>query len=301
MVERNTSLAWAAEPPIRQLRDTLIERRWLIVGPAIVSVMLALAWLRTTPPEYRAFMVVGPTETLDRVTAGDGATGSSGGGAVTDFTRFLSLSTSVSAAHRLVEHDWVLPALFPESWNGGDGRWYPPRTLDAQAERWIDWLLGRAAWRPPGPEALAERLEERLGVGPIGGSGLRRIGLRHRDRTTALRLLSLLHATADEMVRETAAARADAQIAYLRERLAGADLIEHRRALETLLMDQERRRMLIQADIPYAAFLLERPSAPTQADWPNPILVVVLATGCGVFVGLFFSFAAEGLRAGSAQ
>ena len=209
--------------------------------------------------------------------------------------------TSVASARQLAEQDWVLPALFPEAWDSAARRWYPPDGLGPQAERSIAWLLGRKGWRPPGPEALAKRLSERLQVGPFGGSGLQRLELRHRDRETALRLLSLVHATADQMVRQAAAERADSQINYLRQRLATVDLVEHRRALETLLMDQERRRMLIQADRPYAAALLERPSAPTKADWPNPILAFALVICCGLFSGLMFAFAAQGLRSAPAR
>ena len=296
MVDRSASVAGLDAPPVRQLVDTLMTRRWLIAGPAIVALMLAVAWLRATPAEYRAVMVVGPTETLDRAAGGDALPSSGGASEVTDFARFLALSTSVAASRRLAAEAWVLPALFPEAWDGSAQRWRPPDGIGPRIERAAAWLLGRDTWRRPGPEALAERLQQRLSVGPMGGSDMRRITLRHRDRATALRLLSLVHATADDLVREAAAARADAQIAYLRGRLVSADLVEHRRALETLLLEQERQRMLIQADLPYAAELLERPSAPTRAGWPNPFLVLVLAATCGVFTGLTLAFAADGLR-----
>ena len=296
MVDRSVSLTWIGDTPFRLLLGTVIGRRWLIAGPAVVAIVLATAWLRTTPAEYRATMVVGSTATLDRAAGGDRATGSSAGSPVNDFSRFLALTTSVAAARQLAEQDWVLPALFPESWDEATARWYPPGGLGPKAERLAARLLGRDGWSPPGPEALAERLGERLQIGPVGGSGLQRIGLRHRDRETALRLLSLVHATADQMVRQSSAARADGQITYLRQRLTAVDLVEHRRTLETLLLDQERQRMLIQADLPYAAALLERPFAPTQADWPNPVLVFALATFCGIFCGLMFAFAADGFR-----
>lgn len=298
MVDRTAGFFRAEEAPVRQLLGTLSSRRWLIAGPAIVAVIMALAWLRATPAEYRAFMVVGPTETLDRVAAADtavAAASSAGGDGVADFSRFLALLTSVETARRLAETDWVLPALFPDAWDDAARRWHPPNGLAARATRAGARLLGREAWRPPGPEALADRLAERLAVGPVGGSGLRRIGLRHADRETALRLLALLHATADGLVREAAAAGADARIGYLQDRLAEAAQVDHRGALEALLMEQERRRMLIQGDLPYAATLLERPAAPPLADWPDPALVLALAAVCGLFTGLTLAFAAEGL------
>jgi hypothetical protein len=295
VVDRTAGIFAAEEAPVRQLLGTLLSRRWLIAGPAIVAVMLALAWLRATPAEYRAFMVVGPTETLDRAAAAGTAGSSAGGDGVADFSRFLALLTSVEMARRLSGADWVLPALFPEAWDAAARRWHPPDGLAARATRAGARLLGRDGWRPPGPEALAERLAERLSVGPVGSSGLRRIGLRHADRETALRLLALLHATADGLVREAAAAGADARIGYLQDRLAEVAQVAHRSALEALLMEQERRRMLIQADLPYAATLLERPAAPPLADWPDPALVLALAAVCGLFTGLTLAFAAEGL------
>jgi hypothetical protein len=301
MADRLAGLAVWEDGPARALLGALTARPWLIAGPAIVALMLAAAWLRATPAEFRAAMVVGPVETLDRAADSRADASSDGGTGVSDFSRFLALLTSVEASRRLAREGWVLPAMFPEARDEATGRWHPPPGLGAWAERTVARLLGREAWRPPGPEALAERLHLRLEIGGVGASGLERIRLRHRDRDTALRLLALLHATADGMVREAAAARAEAQIAYVRERLAETDLVEHDRALQTLLLEQERRRMLIQADLPYAAALLEPPTAPPLPGWPNPFAVFCLAAACGVFTGLALAFAADGLGLAAAR
>ena len=55
--------------------------------------------------------------------------------------------------------------------------------------------------------------------------------------------------------------------------------------------------MLIQADLPYAADLVQPPSAPPLPGWPNPVLVLCLAASCGLFAGFVLAFAADGLRA----
>lgn len=297
MVDRTVAFAGPEAPPVRQLLGTLAGRRWLVAGPAIVAVMLAVAWLQATPPEFRASMVVGPGERPGWSPTHDRPAPSDAGAGAGAFDRYLALLTSTETARRLAAEDWVLPAVFPEAWDVAAERWHPPPSLGSRLARAANRALGRAGWHPPGPEALADRLRGRLAVEPVGGSDMRRIGLRHPDRSVAARLLARLHAAADGLIREAAARRADAQIAYIAERLSRAERVEHRRALELLLTEQERRRMLIQADLPFAAVPVEPPSAPPLPGWPDPWLVLCLAAASGLFAGLTLAFAADGLRA----
>jgi len=123
--------------------------------------------------------------------------------------------------------------------------------------------------------------------------------LRHRDRDTAIALLVALHRAADAVLREQAANRADAYIAYLDRQLARTTLAEHRSGLATLLGRQERARMLIAVDLPYAAEPVEAATAPLRPGWPNPVLVLPLAVVAGAAVGLMAAHARHGWRGGA--
>jgi len=287
---------WTEATALRRLAETVLAARWLVFGGALAGLVAAWLWVRLTPPEFRATMVVAPTETLvdgAGASAGDAPASSEAGPA---FPRFLQLLTSVEVARRLSELDWALPALFPDRWDAARGTWRQPGGLGA----WLGGVvLGRPARWPPGPEDLAERLGDRLRIDAVGSTQMRRLVLRHRDRDTAIALLVALHRAADAVLREQAANRADAYIAYLDRQLARTTLAEHRSGLATLLGRQERARMLIAVDLPYAAEPVEAATAPLRPGWPNPVLVLPLAVVAGAAVGLMAAHARHGWRGGA--
>jgi hypothetical protein len=286
---------WTEVTALRRLAETALAARWLVLGGALAALAAAWLWIRLTPPEYRATMVVAPTETL----IDDGAAAAHGGPpeptAGPAFPRFLQLLTSVEVARRLAGQEWVLAALFPDRWDATGGGWRPP----AGFGRWLkSALLGWSTRWPPGPEDLAERLADRLRIETVGGTDMRRLVLRHRDRDTAVALLDDLHRTADAVLREQAANRADAYIAYLDGQLARTTLAEHRSGIAVLLGRQERARMLIAVELPYAAELVEAAAAPMRPSWPDPVLMLPLAALAGAVLGLMAAHARQGWRGG---
>jgi len=284
---------WTEATALRRLAETALAARWLVLGGTLAALLVAWLWIRLTPPEYRAAMVVAPTETL----IDDGAAAAPGGPpepmAGPAFPRFLQLLTSVEVARRLAGEEWVLAALFPDRWDATRGGWRPP----ARFGQWLKGaLLGRSTRWPPGPEDLAERLADRLRIHPVGSTDMRRLALRHRDRDVAVALLDALHRTADAVLREQAASRAEAYIAYLDRQLARTTLAEHRSGIALLLGRQERARMLIAVDLPYAAEPVEAANAPPRPGWPDPVLMLPLAALAGAALGLMAAHARQGWR-----
>ncbi len=293
----------AGLPSLGDLAAVAWRRRWLILAAGLLGLGLAGLWIRLTPPEYRAAMVVGPVATL-----ADDAVGASLPGQLPpapgrrppdqevapNFTRYLELLGSVEVARRLAAREGIMVALFPEAWDGDTGTWRAPPGPVAWVERAAMALLGRPGWAPPAPEDLAERLLRRLSIESVGATAMRRLSLRHTDRATAITLVAAIHAEADGLLRQAAAARAEAHIAYLQAELGRVALAEHRQGLSVLLAQQERDRMLIRIGLPYAADPIEPPSAPLRPSWPNPVLLVPAAVGAGLFGGLLLAFARQG-------
>lgn len=52
--------------------------------------------------------------------------------------------------------------------------------------------------------------------------------------------------------------------------------------------------MLIEAGLPYAAEPVEGPAATPRPVWPNPVLILPLATAAGAFLALLLAHAREG-------
>ena len=54
----------ACEPGLADLFAALRGRWWLVLAGGLAGLILAAGWVRLTPPEFEASMVVGPGQTL---------------------------------------------------------------------------------------------------------------------------------------------------------------------------------------------------------------------------------------------
>lgn len=62
--------------------------------------------------------------------------------------------------------------------------------------------------------------------------------------------------------------------------------IEHRRILIELKNEQERALVMLGVDLPFAADVVEAPSAEQLPDWPDVPLVLTMALAAGLSVGV---------------
>ncbi|HCM83826.1 MAG TPA: hypothetical protein DIS76_04600, partial [Rhodospirillaceae bacterium] len=97
-------------------------------------------------------------------------------------------------------------------------------------------------------------------------------------------LLYAMHQAADSVLREEAARRSGAISEYLEKQLQIVRMQEHRAVLSELLAAQERIRILVAVDLPYAADIVEPPTAPLQPDRPQPWPILILASLIGFFM-----------------
>lgn len=305
---RPAGSAPSAVPDLPAVFAALRGRWWWVLAGALAGLLAAAAWVRLTPPEYEAVMVVGPgANPLEGSDEGSGLArmATLQGAAlieaehVSDFDRFLHLLTSVAVARRLLaseEGGQLLSALFPADWDAARRSWRPAPGPAAWLSRQARALLGRPVWQPPGAEDLARELGRRLTVDRVRGTAMRRLGFLHRDRALAASVLAALQEGADAIVRESALRRVDARIAYLAEQRDGVGLLVHSEALEWLLRRQERQRMLLSVDLPYAATIVEPVTAGPTPVWPDPLLIIPLAAAAGLAGGVLSALLAARFR-----
>ncbi|WP_372396760.1 hypothetical protein ABMY26_21905 [Azospirillum sp. HJ39] len=286
--------------------------RWLLAGFA-GGLALAVGTLWLVTPAYTATMVIGPTARVGSAAMGarvpalsgreSAAVAEPGAGdeSLSDYARYLELFGTGPVADRLAREPALLRALFPERWDGEAGRWRPPPGLLPAVKRMLLALVGREDWVEPDGERVARALRDRLVIDMLRSGPMRRITLRHADRATALDLIGWIASATDAHLRMEAARRSAAQIAHIKARLAAITVAEHRQALSDLLLDQERVAMMIGVDLPFAADMVQPPSAPALPDWPNPAVVVPLAGMAGLVAAGFALSARHALREGAAS
>lgn len=281
--------------------------RWLLGGWS-GGLVLAVAALWLVTPTYTATMVIGPTArvgsaamgarvpTLNGRDSAGVAEPGAGDESLSDFARYLELFGSGPVADRLATDPAILHALFPEHWDADAGRWRRPPGLLPTVKRALLALVGREDWVEPDGDRVARALRDRLVIDMLRSGPMRRITVRHADRATAIELLGRIAAATDAHLRAEAARRSAAQIAHIKLRLGAVTVAEHRQALSDLLLDQERVAMMIGVDLPFAADMIQPPSAGALPDWPNPAVLVPLAGLVGLVVAGFGLSASHTLR-----
>jgi uncharacterized protein involved in exopolysaccharide biosynthesis len=128
------------------------------------------------------------------------------------------------------------------------------------------------------------KLQKMLRIRVIGSTAMRELQLHYPDRGFGLTLLYAMHQAADNVLREEAARRSAAISDYLEKQLQNVRMQEHRAVLSELLASQERIRILVAVDLPYAADIIEPPTAPLQPDVPAPWPIVILGSLLGIFM-----------------
>lgn len=148
------------------------------------------------------------------------------------------------------------------------------------------------------PEALAYYIERHVRLMPVDASALRALSYQHPDKDFATYFLQQLHRTTDDLIRTQIQQQTTQRIAYLQEAIRVTNNPEHRRAMTTLLLEQERLRMLVSIENAYAASVIEPPAAGVRQSWPSVPLTLIGF----MFAGAFLGFLVWGVRhAGAAS
>ena len=256
--------------------------------------LLTIVWLHWVDREYAARMVVSPSEDTGSSGSGGSSKGFSDlvtwsgidlstGSQANPHEHYLQLLHSLELAELLQTNHGFLQHLYPTLWNKSRGDWTKPSGFVANIKVLIKRTLAMPKWSPPSEEDLANILKKRIDVKPIRNSSFTEIVAVHSNSQTALKLLTAIHMELDALLRQKAKGRVTGQIRYIKSKLETVRVVEHRKALTQLLVEQERKMMMISIDQPFAAKLVERPFAASKPSFPN--------TAVSILVGLLFGVA----------
>jgi uncharacterized protein involved in exopolysaccharide biosynthesis len=278
---------------IDEILESLLSRWALIVGVTVFGLLVAMLYIRVATPDYTAKALVAPfgatpltskIGTLESVAASFGFN-SDKTQQFTDFWRFRALLTSSRLAARLQSNHPEINRIFGERWDDVHRTWVPQTGIRATLKSYLFALLGRPQSPVPGPSELARALERRIVIADVPKTNFISIEFRDQDRNFALETVALLFSEAEEVLRDEAAQQADKRIRYLQQQLIPETLGDVRIGLAQRLVQEIGNRSMMIPTIPFAAQMVDQPSASNNPDTPSVPLVLALGTGMAFIVG----------------
>ena len=279
-----------------------------VIG-ALIGLCLAVIWLRMTVPEYTAKAIIGPTAQSGLVGMGLRVPQLATPGQITtplehradelvsDFEHFRQTLDAPATARQIMADEAFMRRVSLGLWQPTREQWsVPDRSVAAVlagllrgsqgAEATASGQVSFRAMINDDGEYLADWLSDHLAIRRIGETAMYRVSLRHPDRSVALELVTRLLRLTDAGLRQEAQRRVETQIAHLREQMEQAQLASHREAMNRLLTEQLQIAMMLAVDLPFAADIIEPPSALRMPDWPAPLPVAGLALLAGACLGI---------------
>ncbi len=225
-------------------------------------------------PFYKSQMIVGPANPINGAEASSLLADENlfalrylvqrvGVASSSDFVRFESMFSGVSVASLLMEDEAIYKGL-------QNDYIYASRR---KAPKW------EASW-------LADYIDRRVTLHPVNATPLRRMVYFHPDPEFGQYFLSRIHTLTDALIRQTIRAETIERVQYLQGAVEETRNPEHRRALTTLLLEQERLRMLVSIDQPYAAAIVEPASSSYKPRWPDVYILMSGFVAVGFMLGL---------------
>ncbi len=257
------------------LRDIWRSRVYMFVF-IIIFMATALVFITFSQKFYKAEMIIAPATPM-----GQGMQNSAriGEGSIqvqhedlqstASFLRFEHIYNGVSVASILLQDKEIISAL--------------------EFDRNFEFSKTKRNWTV---EQLSEYLKKRVKLEPVNGTPLRRLTYMHPDKRFAYYIIKRVYQVSDQIIRDAIFKQANGRIIYLNKSLAATTNTGHRENLTSLLMEQERLKMMVSLDQPYAATIIEKPFVYSSASYPDPYVIYPIF----LFVGMFLGFITYGLR-----
>lgn len=267
----------ATEPSLGEVLYSLWSARFYMVTFIAIGFVIALVFMGSTIPQYRASILVAPAERsrgadlkslMPQTTsfALQKLVNSIAPQDTTDFVRFTHILRGPSVAQELLSYKQDLQPIKTHK-----------RFLFSAAANPLDSAGKFSAY-----------LEDHVKIHPVGNTALRRIVFDHSDPEFAKAFLLMLYQITDNMIRDDNRVATDQRIAYLKDMLDDIRNPDHRRAITALLMEQEHSKMILQIDEPYSAMLAENASVTHKPSWPNKLFIYGLFLVLSAFAGYAF-------------
>jgi hypothetical protein len=256
------------------LRDCW-QGRYVLLACSVVMLAGAFAFCSLVTPRYAVSMTVGPS---DKATARDVA-------GIGEMPQLSAVQYVAKKAGMLREQNDY--ARYRAILTGHQ----VAKTLYKKNLQQARQLVRDAAWpwqnieNKTTPAHVSAALQKLIANRPTGRGEMREISMHHSKPAFARGVLERVHTAADSILRRQAGKKVDQRIAYLKNKLADTQHPDHRNVLTSLLMRQERTKMMISMDQAYAANMVAPPAATPAPVWPLPGIIVPVAGLIGLVLG----------------
>ena len=256
------------------LSDVLIRiwaGRWIIVAACVLGLLGGALSVWRANPTFLASVYLMPAETDsagETDISGGGAagllaglTGMGSGGAVPKFTQFLSAMHSVGVAEILDRKYGMLCRVYGSDCDQRTHQWRERHGVRA-------WFAGAIAKLghlpdPNGPRTpidLAGYIEGSIFPSQDKITRLTRLGYANQDAKFAAEFLTTVIRTTNDYIKDHDRNVQRHYVDYVAERANASANVAQRETLSGLLLQQERRLMMTEVDVPYAATILDGPT-----------------------------------------
>ncbi|HNQ91834.1 MAG TPA: hypothetical protein PKI93_02775 [Alphaproteobacteria bacterium] len=254
------------DPPLSlsEVLNLFYQARFYVLGGLVLGCAVALLFLVLLKPQYEIWMIVAPprqgaesvnflVEDLPQVLAPMAGQATSRDG---EYIRFKQSLRGPAVASVLIKLDGMVKGINDKSlMRGGSGSLSDAREV-------------------------AHHLAWSIDLDPLADTESLRLVYHHPDPEFGLKLLRNLVKIDDQLIRLDVRKDVEARIDWLKRELKATLNPEHRQALTRLLMAEERRRMLLSIETPYAVSVIEDATA-------SPVPVSPKSTLFLPFFGLF--------------
>ena len=264
------------------LRVVLGAWRFLLAA-GILGIVLALGFLAIRQPVFTASLYVVPLD--DNSSANVRGLQSLLGTTTEKTSPFLEYRfalTSPAVAAQLAQDSYVTDYLFKGRWDVKNKVWRPPTSLVSNVVQGIKSAVGYPRWEETTAVHVAQYLDQHIVISNDIQTSVQRISINDHDRAFALYLLKAVHTNAVRNLQNKMLAITAQKISYLENKLPTVTSIEYRQALVALLAEQQKIFLTQREGMPYAAQILDGPTAPVTPTSKSPAFVLLI----GWFIGL---------------
>ena len=216
-------------------------------------------------------------------------------------TQFQHLKLTIGSrelAAVLQQNYGLLQKVFSGSWDSEANAWIQPVLDNKSIRSRIRKYFHYNSPRLPDLGTLANYVGGSVQIKNILDTPFFNIVVEHNDRDFALYLLEIVYKEADELLGERSRSKQARDRRYIKEQLAKSQLLEVRSNLLAMMMQQEQKSMLINAEPPYTINILELPWVSALPEEPNLTRIIGIPMAVALAFGLitltlFVSFRME--------
>jgi uncharacterized protein involved in exopolysaccharide biosynthesis len=273
---------------LKEMMVFFLKRWWVFVVAVLLSVILGLSYLRTTPPYYEATMIIAGKDTGSFLSQDSTALmdllAQSQSSANQKTEQFIDMMLITPVISSIAQKHNLLQRMYGQVWNAETKQWVPPQGTGALIKQRLRHMAGRTPWQEPTLEDLTKLIVAGFSKKQLEKSGFYRLSYRSGDPQFAAFLLRNLFAEANAFQRELELAKNRKRLKYLEDRLNTTKDVFHRREIQAMIRGIENALMIAFVDETIAVDVIDDVSTPIHPAGPRLGKTLAMSIALGLLV-----------------